>query len=102
MLWIKRTLVIAAALLVAALTLAFILENQSQVRLEFMTLQSPELPVAFFVALAFIAGGLAGVLLSLYLRARLKFALARQRSELNRCRKELDGLRAQLEAKPQS
>ena len=58
MLWIKRILVIGAALLVAALTLAFILENQSQVRLQFMTLQSPELPVAFFVALAFIAGGL--------------------------------------------
>lgn len=100
MLWIKRILVIGAALLVAALTLAFILENQSQVRLQFMTLQSPELPVAFFVALAFIAGGLAGVLFSLYLRARLKLSLARQRSELARCRKELDSLRAQLEAKP--
>ena len=100
MLWIKRILVIGAALLVAALTLAFILENQSQVRLQFMTLQSPELPVAFFVALAFIAGGLAGVLFSLYLRARLKLSLARQRGELARCRKELDSLRAQLEAKP--
>ena len=100
MLWIKRILVIGAALLVAALTLAFILENQSQVRLQFMTLQSPEPPVAFFVALAFIAGGLAGVLFSLYLRARLKLSLARQRSELARCRKELDSLRAQLEAKP--
>ncbi len=99
MLWIKRILVIGAALLVAALTLAFILENQSQVRLQFMTLQSPELPVAFFVALAFIAGGLAGVLFSLYLRARLKLSLVRQRSELARCRKELDSLRAQLEAK---
>lgn len=99
MLWIKRVLVIAAALLVAAATLVFILENQNQARLQFMTLQSPELPVAFFVALAFIAGGLAGVLLSLYLRARLKFALARNRSELTRCRKELDQLREQLAAK---
>lgn len=97
--WIKRILVIAVALLVAALTLVFILENQSQARLQFMTLQSPELPVAFFVALAFIAGGLAGVLLSLYLRARLKFALARNRSELGRCRKELDRLREQLASK---
>ena len=100
MLWIKRILVIGAALLVAALTLAFILENQSLVRLQFMTVQTPELPVAFFVALAFVAGGLAGVLFSLYLRARLKLSLARQRSELARCRKELDSLRAQLEAKP--
>ncbi|MNR50450.1 Lipopolysaccharide assembly protein A [compost metagenome] len=98
MLWIKRVLVIAAALLVAVLTLVFILENQGQARLQFMTLQSPEWPVALFVALAFIAGGLAGVLLSVYLRARLKFALARNRSELNRCRKELDGLREQLDS----
>ncbi|MCM2330837.1 Protein of unknown function [Geopseudomonas sagittaria] len=101
MLWIKRILVVAAALLVAAVTLVFILENQSQARLQFMTLQSPELPVAFFVAMGFIAGGLAGVLLSLYLRARLKFALARNRSELGRCRKELDRLREQLSAKSQ-
>lgn len=101
MLWIKRILVVAAALLVAAVTLVFILENQSQARLQFMTLQSPELPVAFFVAMGFIAGGLVGVLLSLYLRARLKFALARNRSELGRCRKELDRLREQLSAKSQ-
>lgn len=99
MLWIKRLLVIGAALLVAAVTLAFILENQSLVRLQFMTVQTPELPVAFFVALAFVAGGLAGVLFSLYLRARLKLSLARQRSELARCRKELDGLRAQQQGK---
>lgn len=99
MYWIKRILVAVAALLVAAITLVFILENQSQARLQFMTLQTPELPVAFFVALAFIAGGLAGVLLSLYLRARLKFALARNRSELGRCRKELDQLREQLARK---
>jgi uncharacterized integral membrane protein len=99
MYWIKRILVAIAVLLVAAITLVFILENQSQARLQFMTLQSPELPVAFFVALAFIAGGLAGVLLSLYLRARLKFALARNRSELGRCRKELDRLREQLASK---
>ncbi len=99
MYWIKRILVAVAALLVAAITLVFILENQSLARLQFMTLQSPELPVAFFVALAFIAGGLAGVLLSLYLRARLKFALARNRSELGRCRKELDRLREQLASK---
>lgn len=99
MLWIKRLLVIGAALLVAAVTLAFILENQSLVHLQFMTVQTPELPVAFFVALAFVAGGLAGVLFSLYLRARLKLSLARQRSELARCRKELDGLRAQQQGK---
>lgn len=96
MLWIKRALVIAAALLVAVVTLVFILENQSQARLQFMTLQSPELPVAFFVALAFVAGGLAGVMLSLYLRARLRFALSRNRSELDRCRQELDNLRQKL------
>ncbi|MCQ4348458.1 LapA family protein [Pseudomonas stutzeri] len=99
MYWIKRILVAAAALLVAAITLVFVLENQGQARLQFMTLQTPELPVAFFVALAFVAGGLAGVLLSLYLRARLKFALARNRSELGRCRKELDRLREQLARK---
>lgn len=96
MLWIKRVLVIAAALLVAVVTLVFILENQGQTQLQFMTLQSPTLPVAFFVAMAFVAGGLAGVLLSLYLRARLKFALARNRSELSRCRQELDSLRQKL------
>jgi len=99
MLWIKRVLALAAALAVAVVTLVFILENQSMTRLQFMTLQSPELPVAFFVALAFVAGSLAGLALGIYLQARLKLALARSRGELARCRKELDGLRAQAAAK---
>ena len=94
--WIKRALAIAAALLAALVTLVFILENQEHARLQFMTLQSPELPVAFFVALAFAAGGLTGILLSLYLRARLRLVLARNRSELSRCRQELDSLREKL------
>ncbi len=99
MLWIKRVLALAAALAVAVVTLVFILENQSMARLQFMTLQSPELPVAFFVALAFVAGSLAGLILGAYLQARLKLALVRSRGELARCRKELDGLRAQAAAK---
>ena len=40
-----------------------------------------------------------GLALGIYLQARLKLALARSRGELARCRKELDGLRAQAAAK---
>lgn len=89
MLWIKRVLALLAVLSVAALTLVFVLENQGLARLQFLSLQSPELPVAFLVTLAFVAGGASVLLLNLYVQARLRLALTRSRRESARLRQQL-------------
>lgn len=94
MLWIKRVLALLAMLSVAALTLVFILENQGLARLQFLSLQSPQLPVAFLVVLAFAAGGVCALLLSLYAQARLRLSLARSHRELAGLRQQLATLQA--------
>lgn len=95
MLWIKRLLVLLTVLLVAGVTLIFVLENQGVAQLQFMSIQSPELPVALFITAAFVAGGVLGIGFSLYHIAHLRFALARRRRELTLCRQELEKVRAQ-------
>lgn len=95
MLWIKRWVALLLVLLVAGLTLVFVLENQSIARLQFMTLQTPALPLSVFVTAAFVAGGLAGLGLSLYQVAHLRVVLARRRRELALCRQDIEQLRAQ-------
>lgn len=93
--WLKRVLIAAVALLLALFTLAFILENRELTRLQFMTLQTAELPVAFFVTLAFVAGAVTGLGFGLLLHARL---FLRGRSELRRSQAECERLRRQLPA----
>ena len=93
--WLKRILIAGIALLLAAITLAFILENREMTHLQFMTLQTPELPVAFFVTLAFIVGAAVGLSFGLLLHARL---FLRSRSELRRSQAENERLRRQLPA----
>lgn len=90
MLWLKRMSLLLVALLVLLLSGAFFLENQAMVFLSFIGWKTPELPLSFFVLLAFVLGGLLGVLLgqliALGARARLKAtqkALARCRAEQN-------------------
>jgi len=93
MLWIKRLLALLLVLCVAGLTLVFVLENQSMARLQFMTLQTPELPLSLYVTAAFVIGGLAGLGLSSYQIIHLRIVLARRRRELAQCRQEGESLR---------
>lgn len=96
MLWLKRWVALLLVVLVAGLTLVFVLENQSVARLQFMTLQSPALPLSVFVTAAFVAGGLVGLGLSVYQITHLRLVLARRRRELALCRQDVEQLRAQM------
>ncbi len=96
MLLLKRLLTAALILLVAAFTMAFTLENREEVQLQFMTLQSPQLPLAIIVIAGFILGGCAGIFLGLLGNARL---FLRSRGELRRARAECERLRRELAAR---
>lgn len=95
MLWFKRISLLLTALLLAVVTVAFFLENQAAVVLSFVGWETPELPLSFFVVLAFSAGGLIGVLLGQVLAVRYKARLNAVRKELARCRAALEAGRAQ-------
>lgn len=98
MLWLKRILLLLLLLLVAVFSVIFVLENQTPVQLSFAGNLSPEWPVAAYITLAFVAGGLLGLLAGQALRLRLHLKMARTTSQLKRSQREL----AQSSDKPAS
>lgn len=89
MLWVKRTLMVVGLLVVALFMIVVALENRQSVSFELFGLATPDLPVVLYVALAFIAGGIIGMLISIPLLAHAKVRLRSTRSDLSRTRKEL-------------
>lgn len=95
MLWLKRALLIIVLLLVALATMDFMLENQQTTTLQFLEVQSPELPLSIYIVFAFILGSILGVFIGWLITTRLRLKLMMQSNELNRYRKEVDKLRTQ-------
>ena len=93
--WLKRAALIIVLLIVALATLDFMLENQTNVTLQFLEAQSPALPLSLFIIVAFILGSLLGIFVGWLITTRLKLRLMAQSNELNRYRKEIDKLRTQ-------
>ena len=95
MLWLKRALLIVILLLVALATMDFMLENQQTTTLQFLEIQSPELPQSIYIVFSFILGSILGVFIGWLITTRLRLKLMMQSNELNRYRKEVDKLRTQ-------
>ena len=90
MLWLKRLLLLLILLVVAVVSVVFVLENQTPVQLGFAGSLSPQWPVAAYLTLAFIAGGLLGLLAGQVLRMRLHLKVARTTSQLKRSQQKLE------------
>ena len=84
------------ALALALATLVFVLENQMPSTLAFLGFQSAELPVAVFLVMFFVAGGLLGLLLGLLVYSRLKLRLRNLEARLRRLDDERKQLHLQL------
>lgn len=95
MLWIKRILIVAVMLLLAAFTMAFTLDNREVVHVQFMTLKTPDLPLAIFIITGFVLGGICGSFLGMLGSVRLSL---RKNGELKRARAECERLRRELKA----
>lgn len=96
MLWFKRVLGFALALAVALATLVFVLENQMPSSLAFLGFRSAELPIAIFLVVFFVAGGLLGLLLGLMVYSRLKLRLRSLEARMKRLDEERKQLHLQL------
>lgn len=62
---VKRVVLVLAVLIVALVVLAFVLENQQDVTMSFLTWTTPQLPVSLFVVGALIVGMVIGPALGL-------------------------------------
>ncbi|GAB0081397.1 LapA family protein [Pseudomonas syringae] len=68
----KRVILIVAVLLVAAVTVVFMLENRQSVAVTFFGWSAPQLPLALPVILALLLGMLIGPMLTLIVSLRKK------------------------------
>ncbi|SDH41277.1 LapA family protein [Pseudomonas panipatensis] len=93
MLRVRRFLVFLTAILLCAMVIVFVLENLQTTHLAFLGWQTPEWPVVVFVTLAFVFGGLIGLLLSVPSRARTRVRMSGLHAEVSRFRKENEALR---------
>lgn len=93
MLRVKRFAVFLAAILLFAVVIVFALENLQPIHLTFLGWQTPEWPLVLLISLAFVCGGVIGLLLSVPFRARTRLHLSGLRSEVSRFRKENEALR---------
>lgn len=89
MLWLKRLLLLLMLLLVALASIIFVLENQALVQLSFAGSLSPQWPIAAYLTIGFILGGLLGLLAGQVLRLRLRMKVARTASQLKRSQQQL-------------
>ncbi len=89
MLWLKRVLLVLTLSLVAVASVIFVLENQAPVQLSFAGNPSPQWPLAAYMVIAFIAGGLLGLLAGQVLRLRLRLKMAKTASQLKRSQRQL-------------
>lgn len=82
--WLGRILTAVFVLVVALVVLVFVLENQNSVSLAFLGWHTPDGPLSLFVSLAFILGGLGGLLSGalLRLRGRLQKSLRSESTSL--------------------
>lgn len=69
---VKRVVLVLAVLIVALVVLAFVLENQQDVTISFLTWATPQLPVSLFVVGALIVGMVIGPALGLLSQRKIK------------------------------
>lgn len=69
---VKRVVLVLAVLIVALVVLAFVLENQQDVTMSFLTWTTPQLPVSLFVVGALIVGMVIGPALGLLSQRKIK------------------------------
>ena len=67
---VKRVVIVLTLLVVAVVVLGFVLENQQEVSLSFLSFATAQMPVSVFVVVALILGMLVGPLLGVVVRGR--------------------------------
>lgn len=92
--WIWRVLVIVVLLLVLLFGLLFSLQNGTRVPLDLLVAQLQERPLAVWLVLAFVIGGVIGMLVSSLALFRLQASRFRLRRRLESLEKELSGLKS--------
>lgn len=94
--WLKRLAVMLVLLVVLALGLLFSLQNAATVPVDLLVYQTAERPLAVWLLLAFVLGGVIGMVVGSFALIRVQASRLKLRRQLDNCEKEL----AQLKTLP--
>lgn len=92
--WIWRLLVILLLLGVLVLGLLFAIQNTTEVPVDLLVLQTVPRPLATWLIVAFVLGGVFGLLAGSAALLRLQARQMQLRRQLGNCEKELAQLKA--------
>lgn len=85
----QQVLLFIMLLIVAAFILIFILENNVEVAISFLSLTSPTLPIAVFIVTAFLLGLVLALVIGYFVLLKVKIKLTLTKKQLAACKKEL-------------
>lgn len=85
----QQVLLFIMLLIVAAFILIFILENNAEVAISFLSLTSPTLPIAVFIVTAFLLGLVLALIIGYVVLFKVKIKLTLTKKQLAACKKEL-------------
>lgn len=91
--WLKTLLATVIGLLVIVVGILFTVHNTQMVSIDLVFFQLPEATLSLWLILAFVCGGLCGVLLSTLTILALRTRLGRARRQVTTSREEIERLR---------
>ena len=94
--WLKRLAVVLTLLLVLVAGLLFSLQNAATVPVDLLVYRTAERPIAVWLLVAFVAGGIIGMVVGSVALVKMQASRSRLRRQLDSCEKEL----AQLKTLP--
>lgn len=85
----QQVLLFLMLLVIALFVLVFILENETQVAISFMSYMTPTMPLAVLLVAAFLSGLILALFISYLVLLKFKIKLASANKQLTACKKEL-------------
>lgn len=85
----QQVLLFIMLLIIAAFILLFILENNVEITISFLSFTTPSLPIAVFIMTGFLLGLILALLISYIVLLKIKIKLTLTKKQLAACKKEL-------------
>lgn len=85
----QHVLLILMLIIIAAFILTFILENNAEIAISFLSFTTPALPIAAYIVSAFLLGMILALIISYIVLIKIKIKLTLTKKQLATCKKEL-------------
>lgn len=85
----KQILLVILLLIVALFVLVFILENNTEVAINFISFTTPQISLAILIITAFVLGLILALTVSYFTLLKIRLRLAITKKQLTACQKQL-------------